>query len=66
MIGKNDWIKTPALARINSNSEGFFMKITKSMMEIYWITDDDGEAIAGPFFHKQECHEFLELEGDDE
>lgn len=36
------------------------MKITKSMLEIFWVTDNDGEVIAGPFFFPQEAEEWIE------
>lgn len=36
------------------------MKIHESMLEVYFVTDEDGEVKAGPFFYQPEAQEWID------
>lgn len=36
------------------------MKVQSTMLEMFMVTDDNGEVIAGPFFFPQEAQEWIE------
>lgn len=36
------------------------MKVQSTMLEMFMVTDDNGEVIAGPFFFPQEAEEWIE------
>lgn len=42
------------------------MKVQSTMLEMFMVTDDSGEVIAGPFFFPQEAEEWIEENQKDE
>ena len=36
------------------------MQIKTSILEVHFVTDDDGEVIAGPFIYPEEAGEWIE------
>lgn len=39
------------------------MNITKSMLEVFFVTDDDGEVVAGAFMYLSEAQEWIDENG---
>lgn len=44
----------------NTQNKGCTMKIKTSILEVHFVTDDDGEVIAGPFIYPEEAGEWIE------
>lgn len=42
------------------------MKVKSTMLEMFMVTNDDGEVIAGPFFYAQEAQEWIDENGGDD
>lgn len=39
------------------------MNVTPTMLEMFMVTDDNGEVKAGPFFYAQEAQEWINENG---
>ncbi|QYW02821.1 hypothetical protein [Vibrio phage BUCT006] len=39
------------------------MQIKTSILEVHFVTDEDGEIIAGPFLYEAEAEEWMEDNG---
>jgi len=42
------------------------MNIRQTMIEMYMVTDDQGEVLAGPFFYPAEANEWIQENGGDD
>lgn len=42
------------------------MNVTKSMLEVFFVTDEYGEVKAGPFLYPAEAQEWIDENGGDD